>query len=146
MKRKLSVIGLMLILCLVLGCGAEKNSTENMDESEEVTDTNMEFQRQYYEVIDTAIEELRSGLKNPSSLDIKAIVVNVYVEENEPTVYIRFTAQNGFGADLDDSFAYFSMTGLSGFESTDGGFYSGDYAFKQVKGEDQEEGYTVENC
>ena len=134
----------MLIFSLVLGCGAENNSAENIEEVEQVTDTNMEFQREYYEVIDTAIEQLRSGLKNPSSLDIKAIVVDVYVEEKNANVYIRFTAQNGFGANLDDSFAYFSLNGLSGFESTSGSYYSGDWAFKRVKGEDTEEGYTVE--
>lgn len=68
----------------------------------------LNIEREYYSDIDAGFNYLKSKCKNPSSLQIYEIVVDAKpIDTYMPaTIYYRYSAQNGFGNDVDGIFMY----------------------------------------
>ena len=90
----------------------ELNNLLSMKEQEK--EEILSIQRQFYDNIDVAIEYLKSKAKNPSSLNVSEIIVTSKpMAFSQPlTIYIKYTAQNGFGNDVKGVFLYWYEEGV----------------------------------
>lgn len=126
MKNLKKIISVLLIMMLLVGCGNSANTEPEVD-------ANLEFQREYYKNVDEAIECLRDNLKNPSSLQVNAIVVSHDKSGFDAQINIRFASQNNLGAMIDDNFCYFNNDFFY-FKSQNGTF-DGKAVYAAIKGE-----------
>lgn len=104
-----------------------KNAREELDELKEkeaaeeaaLQDEKYLEVREYYSEVDKAISAIKKELKNQSSLVVNDVLVES-VDGNKPnnSLYlISFTAENGFGANMDEICYYTAAYGTCNFSS-----------------------------
>lgn len=104
-----------------------KNAREELDELKEkeaaeeaaLQDEKYSEVREYYSEVDKAISAIKKELKNQSSLVVNDVLVES-VDGNKPnnSLYlISFTAENGFGANMDEICYYTAAYGTCNFSS-----------------------------
>lgn len=114
-----------LLLCLLVGCGSKSGNSSSKDSEDEI----LKFEKEYYSLVDTAVEEARSLAKTPSSVEIHSIYV-YKPDEYDPVVFIYLSAKNGFGGTKDHIVQYSEKLGFAAESSNDVKEYMSDEYYK----------------
>ncbi len=100
MKKISSILMILILLLTFTSCGKNSSSSEAYSE----------FKQQLYPEVESGIEKLQSKLKNPSSLQIKKIIVTPdnleYSSSLNIAVWIDYSAKNDLGNEVDNVAMY----------------------------------------